>query len=58
MKESKLIEMRNRIENLEKVVTAVLLRLEKIEEEKKLEKEEADTDSSNKKYPIVSESHL
>ena len=39
MKESKLIEMRNRIENLEKVVTAVLLRLEKIEEEKKVNKE-------------------
>ena len=39
MKESKLIEMRNRIINLEKVVTAVLLRLEKIEEEKKVNKE-------------------
>lgn len=38
MKESKLIEMRNRILNLEKVVTAVLLRLEKIEEEKKVSK--------------------
>lgn len=35
MKESKLIEMRNRILNLEKVVTAILLRLEKIEEEEK-----------------------
>lgn len=39
MKESKLIEMRNRILNLEKVVTAVLLRLEKIEEEKKVNKD-------------------
>ena len=38
MKESKLIEMRNRILNLEKVVTAILLRLEKIEEEKKVSK--------------------
>ncbi len=36
MKESKLIEMRNRILNLEKVVTAILLRLEKIEDKKKL----------------------
>ena len=39
MKESKLIEMRNRILNLEKVVTAILLRLEKIEDEKKVNKE-------------------
>jgi len=39
MKESTLLEMRNRIINLEKVVTAVLLRLEKIEEEKKVNKE-------------------
>lgn len=39
MKESTLLEMRNRIMNLEKVVTAVLLRLEKIEEEKKVNKE-------------------
>ena len=38
MKESKLIEMRNRILNLEKVVTAILLRLEKIEEDKKVSK--------------------
>lgn len=39
MREKTLIEMRNRILNLEKVVTAVLLRLEKIEEEKKVNKE-------------------
>lgn len=31
MKETKLIEMRNRISNMEKVLMAVLLRLEKIE---------------------------
>lgn len=34
MKESKLIEMRNRLNNLEKVLVAVLLRLEKLEKEK------------------------
>lgn len=39
MREKTLIEMRNRILNLEKVVTAILLRLEKIEEEKKVNKE-------------------
>jgi hypothetical protein len=39
MREKTLIEMRNRILNLEKVVTAVLLRLEKIEEEKKVNKD-------------------
>lgn len=39
MKESTLLEMRNRIMNLEKVVTAILLRLEKIEDEKKVNKD-------------------
>lgn len=39
MREKTLIEMRNRILNLEKVVTAILLRLEKIEEEKKVNKD-------------------
>ena len=34
MKESKLIEMRNRLNNLEKVLVAILLRLEKLEKEK------------------------
>jgi len=31
MKESVLIQMKNRIENMEKVVVAILLRLEKLE---------------------------
>ena len=35
MKERTLLEMRNRIINMEKVLMAVLLRLEKLEEEKK-----------------------
>lgn len=35
MKERTLVEMRNRIMNMEKVLMAVLLRLEKLEEEKK-----------------------
>jgi hypothetical protein len=34
MKESVLIQMKNRIENMEKVVVAILLRLEKLEEKK------------------------
>lgn len=34
MKERTLIEMRNRIANMEKVIMAILLRLEKIEEKK------------------------
>ena len=32
MKESVLIQMKNRIENMEKVIMAILLRLEKLEE--------------------------
>jgi hypothetical protein len=39
MKETKLIEMRNRISNMEKVLMAVLLRLEKIEGEEKKDSE-------------------
>jgi len=39
MKETKLIEMRNRITTIEKVLMAVLLRLEKIEREKKKDSE-------------------
>ena len=39
MKESVLIEMRNRITNLEKAVMAIILRLEKIDEEKKVNKD-------------------
>lgn len=35
MKERTLVEMRNRIMNMEKVLMAVLLRLEKLEKEKK-----------------------
>ena len=34
MKESVLIQMKNRIENMEKVIVAILLRLEKLEEKK------------------------
>ena len=34
-----LIDMNSRIENLEKVIMAILLRLDKMEEEKKVNKE-------------------
>jgi hypothetical protein len=34
-----LVDMNNRIENLEKVIMAILLRLDKMEEEKKVNKE-------------------
>jgi len=37
MKESALIQMRNRIENMEKVLVAVILRLEKLEGKKESE---------------------
>ena len=34
-----LIDINNRIENLEKIIMAILLRLDKIDEEKKVNKE-------------------
>ena len=34
-----LVDMNSRIENLEKVIMAILLRLDKMEEEKKVNKE-------------------
>ena len=38
-KEKILLEMSNRIDNLEKIIVSILLRLEKIEEEKKVNKD-------------------
>ena len=38
-KDKILIDINNRIENLEKVIMAILLRLDKTEEEKKVNKE-------------------
>ena len=35
MKESVLIQMKNRVENIEKIIVAILLRLEKLEEKSK-----------------------
>ena len=39
MKESVLIQMKNRVENMEKVLVAILLRLEKLEGEEEKESE-------------------
>lgn len=38
-KQKTLLDMNDRIENLEKIIVSILLRLEKIEEEKKVNKE-------------------
>ena len=38
-KQKTLLDMNDRIENLEKIIVSILLHLEKIEEEKKVNKE-------------------
>lgn len=38
-KDKILVDINNRIENLEKIIVSILLRIEKIEEEKKVNKE-------------------
>lgn len=38
-KQKTLLDMNDRIENLEKIIVSILLRLEKIEEEKKVNKD-------------------